>query len=67
VRFPCANVTKPSFGGLDGRTLYVTTAAAGLNDVERAQQPQAGGLFEVRVQVPGPMSRAFDLAAGAAA
>ena len=67
VRFPCANVTKPSFGGLDGRTLYVTTAAAGLSDLERIQQPEAGGLFELRVPVPGPAPRAFDLVAGASA
>jgi sugar lactone lactonase YvrE len=63
VQLPCAHVTRPSFGGADGRTLYVTTASAGLNKDERARQPQAGAIFELRVRVPGPLPRMFNLPA----
>ena len=53
IRFPCAHVTKPVFGDDDLRTLYVTTAWHGLTPAMRARQPQAGGLFAARVEVPG--------------
>jgi len=53
LKFPCANVTKAAFGGSDLRTLYVTTAWKGLTPQQREEQPLAGGLFRVRVEVPG--------------
>lgn len=53
IEVPCSNVTKPAFGGSDGRTLYLTTAHTTLSEKERAEQPCAGGLFAVRVDVPG--------------
>ena len=53
VRFPCANVTKPAFGGEDLKTIYATTAWKGLTAAERASQPLAGGLFSFRTSVPG--------------
>jgi sugar lactone lactonase YvrE len=53
IRFPCANITKISFGGEDLRTVYATTARHLLPPEALAQQPQAGDLFAVRVDVPG--------------
>ena len=53
LRFPCANVTKIAFGGDDLRTVYATTAWAGLSAVEREAQPLAGDLFRFRTDVPG--------------
>lgn len=53
IEFPVANCTKPMFGGEDLCTLYVTTAWKGLTSEQRAEQPLAGGLFALRVQVPG--------------
>ncbi len=53
IELPCANVTKAAFGGDDLRTLYITTAWVGLEDAQRNAQPQAGGLFSVRVDTPG--------------
>jgi D-xylonolactonase len=50
---PVANVTKAAFGGKDLRTLYVTTAWKDLSPKERTEQPLAGGLFRVRVDVAG--------------
>jgi sugar lactone lactonase YvrE len=53
VPFPCANVTKPAFGGEDYRTLYATTARKGLTAAELEDQPLAGGLFALRAPVRG--------------
>jgi D-xylonolactonase len=53
VRFPVANVTKPAFGGDELKTIYATTAWKGLSPAERAEQPLAGGLFRLAVDVPG--------------
>jgi sugar lactone lactonase YvrE len=53
VRFPVANITKIAFGGDDLRTVYATTARHLLSRSEMERQPQAGDLFEFRVDVPG--------------
>jgi sugar lactone lactonase YvrE len=53
VRLPCANATKPAFGGDDLRTMYVTTAKLHLSAEQRSEQPLAGALFSVRVATPG--------------
>lgn len=53
VRFPVANITKLAFGGDDLRTAYATTARQHLSANELARQPQAGDLFEFRLDVPG--------------
>jgi D-xylonolactonase len=53
VRFPVANITKIAFGGDDLRTVFATTARQLLSPDEIAKQPEIGGLFEFRVDVPG--------------
>ncbi len=53
IPFPCANVTKPVFGGEDLKSLYVTTARKGLSAEAQGEQPLAGGLFRVAVDTPG--------------
>ncbi|WP_034303569.1 SMP-30/gluconolactonase/LRE family protein [Herbaspirillum sp. RV1423] len=53
VSFPCANITKPVFGGEDLRTVHVTTAWKGLSPEERTRQPLAGGIFSFRTDTPG--------------
>ena len=53
VRLPVANVTKIAIGGADGRTAYATTAAKGLSDADRAEQPLAGDLFAFDAGVAG--------------
>ena len=47
VGVPAANVTNVCFGGRNMDRLFVTTAARGLDNVQRASQPDAGALFEV--------------------
>jgi sugar lactone lactonase YvrE len=53
IRFPVANITKLAFGGEDLRTAYATTARLHLKAEDLEAQPQAGDLFEFRVDVPG--------------
>jgi D-xylonolactonase len=53
VRFPVSNITKIAFGGDDLRTAYATTARQLLRTDQLERQPEAGDLFEFRVDVPG--------------
>ena len=53
VRLPVRNVTSCAFGGPDLAELFVTTAAEGLSDAERAEQPDAGRVFRCRPGVTG--------------
>ncbi len=53
VELPVSRVTCPAFGGDDLRTLYITTARAGLSAEELERQPHAGSVFALRVDVPG--------------
>ncbi len=53
VDVPASNVTCPAFGGADLKTLYITTARAELSPGELADQPHAGSVFSLRVDVPG--------------
>jgi xylono-1,5-lactonase len=60
VPFPVANVTKLAFGGGDLKTVYATTARAGLSAAELAEQPLAGGLFAFETNVAGLPQGEFD-------
>lgn len=59
IKLPVSNCTKVAFGGDDLKTMYVTTAWVGLTDEQRKQQPLAGGLFRLRVDVPGLAQNKF--------
>ena len=48
---PCP--TMPCFGGLDLKTLFITTSRQGRSPPELAQYPGAGGVFAMRVEVAG--------------
>ncbi|OBV38296.1 SMP-30/gluconolactonase/LRE family protein [Janthinobacterium psychrotolerans] len=53
VHLPVLRPTMVAFGGADLRTLYITSAREGAPDDELARQPQAGGIFAVRLDVAG--------------
>ena len=53
VAMPVTQPTSCAFGGEDLRDLYITSARAALRGETLEAQPQAGGLFRVRVDVPG--------------
>jgi sugar lactone lactonase YvrE len=50
---PAMCPTMCAFGGDDLRTLFVTTARQMRDDAELARLPQSGGIFSMRVDVPG--------------
>jgi sugar lactone lactonase YvrE len=50
---PAMCPTMCAFGGADLRTLYVTTARQMREPEELARLPQSGGIFAMRVDVPG--------------
>jgi len=50
---PASLLTNMTFGGDDLRTLYITTAWAGLDQEQFWTQPLAGAILSIRVDVPG--------------
>ena len=59
IRLPVARITSCAFGGPDLSDLYVTSATAGLDEMQLAEQPHAGGLFVIRPGVAGLPSTPF--------
>ena len=58
IPLPCARPTAPCFGGSDLRTIFVTSLRHDLPDDVLAERPLSGGIFAVRVDVPGvPIAR----------
>ncbi len=50
---PVRCATMPCFGGADLRTLFITTARINRPEAELAEQPLAGHVLMLRVDVPG--------------
>jgi sugar lactone lactonase YvrE len=58
IPLPCPHPTAPGFGGPDLRTVFVTSLRHGLPPDVLAAHPLSGGIFAVRVDVPGvPIAR----------
>jgi sugar lactone lactonase YvrE len=53
IGFPASQITNCCFGGPDLRTLYVTSARAGLSAEQLAREPLAGALFAIDLDAPG--------------
>jgi sugar lactone lactonase YvrE len=53
VDLPAQCPTMPTFGGADGRTLFITTAREKRPAEELARQPLAGAVLQLRVDVQG--------------
>lgn len=61
LMLPVSRVTRCTFGGDDLHDLYITTARFGLDDEALSREPQAGGLFRVRVPWQGLAESQFHL------
>ncbi|WP_214371259.1 SMP-30/gluconolactonase/LRE family protein [Pseudonocardia sp. H11422] len=58
IPLPCSNPTAPCFGGPDMQTIFVTSLRHGVVADVLAAKPLSGGIFAVRVDVPGvPVAR----------
>jgi sugar lactone lactonase YvrE len=53
IELPVSQPTCPAFGGANHQTLFVTTAWTDLSDDERANQPLAGAVFSIDLDVAG--------------
>jgi sugar lactone lactonase YvrE len=53
ITLPCTSPTMPCFGGPDLRTIYVTSLTTGQSADRLARKPLSGGIFAVKVDVPG--------------
>jgi len=53
IPMPASQITACAFGGADYATLYITSAATGLDDADLQREPHAGGLFAVSPGVKG--------------
>ena len=59
IDLPCSHVTSCAFGGPDLKTLYITTARVGLSEQRLEDEPLAGGLFAVELDVAGLPANRF--------
>ena len=59
IELPVSRPTSCAFGGVDGRTLFVTSAKAGLSEEQRGREPLAGNLFSVRMPRKGCIDNEF--------
>lgn len=53
IQLPVKAPTMPCFGGPDLRTLFITTARQKHTGEELEKMPLAGGIFSIRVEIPG--------------
>lgn len=56
IALPVSQPTMCTFGGEDMESLYVTSAAEGLDAAQLAKEPHAGGVFRFRPGVRGAVS-----------
>ena len=59
IEVPVERVTSCCFGGENWDELYITTASRDLDEMGRAEQPQAGGVFHCKPGVSGPPTNLY--------
>jgi len=57
LRLPVTNVTSCTFGGSELNDLYITTAREGLTEEQLKNEPNAGGIFRIKVKWKGFISK----------
>tara|TARA_A100001037_G_scaffold230993_1_gene209291 strand:+ start:701 stop:1600 length:900 start_codon:yes stop_codon:yes gene_type:complete len=60
VRFPVSQISCPAFGGVDMKTLFVTTASQNFKQDDFKREPNAGALFSLETNVRGIPEPTFD-------
>ena len=53
IRLPVQNVTRCAFGGEQLTVLFINSAWYGLSEAERQNQPLAGDLFGIQLEIKG--------------
>lgn len=62
IAMPVSQVTALTFGGADGKSLFITSAAQHLSNDARKREPLAGALFTITAPVKGAAAFGFDTA-----
>ena len=60
VELPCSQITSCAFGGPNLRTLFITSAAQGLNSEQLEREPLAGSLFAIDLDIAGLEANKFN-------
>lgn len=53
IELPCSAPTMPCFGGTDMKTIFITSLTRNQSPEQLAAKPQSGGVFALKVSVPG--------------
>ena len=61
IKFPAKNITNCTFGGINNKELFVSTARKNLNKKELKKYPLSGNLFKVKVNIKGKETKSFKL------
>lgn len=61
VDLPVSQVTSCCFGGANLDVLFITTARSGLTEEQLMEQPLAGGLFAIKLEVSGLPTNRFNI------
>lgn len=61
IEVPVAKVTSCAFGGESLHTLYITTSSLDVDEQEWKNQPHAGGIFAIELDVMGIAEKRFDM------
>lgn len=60
IELPVKNITSCTFGGKNLQTLFITTARWGMSKDEIENNPQAGGLFSIELDIKGKPDFSFN-------
>ncbi|WP_045965251.1 SMP-30/gluconolactonase/LRE family protein [Vibrio nigripulchritudo] len=61
VKLPVTNPTSCTFGGAEGKTLFVTSAQFSLSDEQLVKNPLEGALLSVEMEVGGNVENAYQM------
>ncbi|HEY4202276.1 MAG TPA: SMP-30/gluconolactonase/LRE family protein [Devosiaceae bacterium] len=53
IELPVSRITCPAFGGADRKTMFITTAREHMTGAELNNEPHAGGVFAIDLDVAG--------------
>ena len=61
IKFPAKNVTSCTFGGINNRELFVSTAKKGMNKKQLKDYHLSGNLFKIKTTIKGKDTKNFEL------
>ncbi|OAS17742.1 SMP-30/gluconolactonase/LRE family protein [Paenibacillus oryzisoli] len=59
IAVPVERTSSCAFGGEHMNELYITTASVGVSEEDRVNQPYAGSLFRIKLDVKGPQANFY--------